>query len=55
MPKKKMGRPEVKNPKAINKTIRFDEKTIAKVEKYCKVNNLSFAEAIRRAIDKLIK
>ena len=50
-----MGRPEVKNPKAINKTIRFDEKTLNKIEKYCQEKGLSFAEVIRQAVNKLIK
>ena len=53
--KKKMGRPEVSNPKAINKTIRFDRETLDKVEVYCQKKGLSVSELVRIAVLEYIK
>lgn len=53
--KKKMGRPEIDNPKAINKTIRFDADSLKQIEDYCKKNGLSLAELVRIAVSEYIK
>ena len=48
------GRPKSQNPKEIRFSIRLDEKTDRKLSKYCKDQDLSKGEAIRRAIDLLL-
>lgn len=48
------GRPRSQNPKEIRFSIRLDEKTDRKLSTYCKDQNLSKGEAIRRAIDLLL-
>lgn len=51
----KMGRPKSDNPKAFNFGVRLDKKTGEILEKYCKENNVTKSEAIRRGINLLIK
>ena len=48
------GRPKSQNPKEIRFSIRLDEKTDKKLSTYCKDQDLSKGEAIRRAIDLLL-
>lgn len=48
------GRPKSQNPKEIRFSIRLDEKTDRKLSTYCKDQDLSKGEAIRRAIDLLL-
>ncbi len=50
--KKKMGRP-TDNPKQIQFSIRFDEKTLNILDEYCKEENISRPEGVRRAVRKL--
>lgn len=48
------GRPKVDNPKDIKYSIRIDEETEKKLQEYCKKNNISKGEAIRRGIQLLL-
>ena len=50
--KKKMGRP-TDNPKQIQFSIRFDEKTLNILDEYCKEENISRPEGVRRAVRKI--
>ncbi|MED4955920.1 ribbon-helix-helix domain-containing protein [Paenibacillus macerans] len=52
MADKKMGRP-TDNPKPNKITIRMDNDTLEKLDKYCKNNNIERSEGVRRAIHKL--
>lgn len=49
---KKMGRP-TDNPKPNKITIRMDNDTLEKLDKYCKNNNIERSEGVRQAIHKL--
>lgn len=51
---KKMGRPKGENNMERVCTIRMDENTIARLEKYCELMNIAKSEAIRTAINKMI-
>lgn len=51
----KMGRPKSLNPKDIRFSIRIDANTNEKLEKYAEDNQITVAEAIRRAIRKMLK
>ncbi len=51
----KTGRPKSDNPKDIRFSIRIDAETNAKLEEYAESNQITVAEAIRRAIRKLLK
>lgn len=51
---KKVGRPKGDNNMEKVCTIRMDEKTIARLEKYCELMNIAKSEAIRMAINKMI-
>ena len=44
------GRPKVENPKNVDVKVRLDETTAKKLELYCKMNQITKAEAIRRGI-----
>lgn len=46
----KMGRPIIGARKDISLKIRFDEETNEKLLEYCQKNNVTKAEAIRRAL-----
>ena len=52
---KKIGRPKVENPKNIDIKVRIDEKTNSRLLDYCKQNNLSKTEAIRKGLEKLLE
>ena len=54
MSDKKMGRP-TDNPKNRRITFRLDDNTFLHLEKYCKKENISKMEAIRRGINLLGK
>ena len=49
---KKMGRP-TDCPKSIQIAVRFDEKTLDILDRYCKKVNVSRAEGTRQAVRKL--
>lgn len=51
---KKLGRPTT-SPKTNKITVRLDDSTLTKLDKYCKKETVSRAEGIRRGIDKLDK
>jgi len=51
---KKLGRP-TENPKNTKLTVRVDDETLDILEKYCKKENVSKMEGIRRGIRKLDK
>lgn len=51
----KTGRPKSDNPKDIRFSIRIDADTNDRLEKYAEYNQITVAEAIRRAIRKLLK
>lgn len=54
MTEKKLGRP-TDNPKNTKLTVRVDAETLEILEKYCKKENISKMEGIRRGIKKLDK
>ena len=49
------GRPKAENPKYIRFSIRLDEKTNSKLEAYAEKNEITVAEAIRRAIRRMLR
>lgn len=51
---KKMGRPKGENNMEKVCTIRMDETTIARLEKYCELMKVAKSKAIRTAINQLI-
>lgn len=51
---KKMGRPKGENNMERVCTIRMDEGTRTRLEKYCELMNIAKSEAIRNAINKMI-
>jgi len=48
------GRPKAEKPKTVNYSIRLDVETEAKLQQYCKENNITKGEAIRRGIHLLL-
>lgn len=48
------GRPKVDNPKNNDVKVRLDEKTTRRLEMYCKENQITKAEAIRKGIHLLL-
>lgn len=50
-----MGRPPSSNPKQHDIKVRVDNHTHEKLLKYCEVNGVSKAEAIRKAIDEMLE
>lgn len=54
MTEKKMGRP-TDNPKTDKITVRLDEEASETLKKYCKQENISRVEGIRRGVKKLKK
>lgn len=50
-----IGRPRADKPKNVNYSIRLDHETETALLNYCKENNISKGEAIRRAIRKLLR
>lgn len=55
MSSKKMGRPLSDNPKNNDIKVRVDNETHKKLLDYCKVNNITKAEAIRNAIVEMLE
>ena len=51
----KIGRPKIDSPKNIRYSIRLDKETEQTLQKYCKSENISKGEAIRRGILLLVK
>ncbi len=51
---KKMGRPKGDNNMEHVCTIRMDDNTLARLEKYCDLMNIAKSEAIREAINRLV-
>ena len=52
--KKKMGRPTA-NQKQTQYSIRFDEETLSILDSFCKKENVSRPEGVRRAVRNLEK
>lgn len=50
-----LGRPKAENPKSNRFSIRLDDETERKLEVYCKENNITKGEAIRRGIHLLLQ
>ncbi len=48
------GRPKTEKPKAIRYSIRLDEETEQKLQKYCEEHAITKGEAIRRGIQLLL-
>ena len=51
---KKMGRPKGVNNMERVCTIRMDDKTLFRLERYCEYMNIAKSEAIRVAINKMV-
>ena len=51
----KMGRPKVDNPKGIRYSIRLDAEMEKSLEAYCKEQAITKGEAIRRAVELLLR
>lgn len=51
----KTGRPKVEKPKEIKYSIRMDAETEQRLEAYCESHNITKGEAIRRAVELLLK
>lgn len=49
-----VGRPKVEKPKDIRYSIRLDEETESKLQEYCKRNNITKGEAIRKGVHLLL-
>lgn len=50
-----MGRPIIGEPKTNDIKVRVDDSTHQKLLQYCKENNITKAEAIRKALQLLLK
>lgn len=48
------GRPKSDNPKDIDVKVRFDKQSHEELMEYCKKNEVTRTEAIRKAVDLLI-
>ena len=51
----KTGRPKVKDPIKHQITVRLTENTMSKLEDYCKANNTTKGEAVRKGVEKLLE
>lgn len=51
---RKVGRPKTDKPKEIKFSIRLDQEMLERLEEYCEINNISKAEAIRKALGLLL-
>lgn len=49
------GRPKLDNPINIRTSVRLDKKTDDKLIEYCKKNNISKGEAIRKGVHLLLE
>lgn len=54
MDKSKKGRP-TDNPKSHRITVRLDDDTFNRLNKFCKKENITYTDAIRKLIQKLDK
>ena len=50
-----VGRPKSEKPKQTRFSIRLDTETEKKLEEYCRKQNISKGEAIRRGIELILK
>ena len=50
----KIGRPKTENPINIRTSVRLDAETDKRLIKYCKQNNLTKGEAIRKGVHLLL-
>lgn len=50
----RMGRPPLQDPKESRITVRFTSELFAKLEEYCKEQNLGRAEAVRIAVERML-
>lgn len=48
------GRPKVEKPKTIEVKARIDEETNARLEKFCKENQMSRTDVVRMGIEKVL-
>lgn len=48
------GRPKLDNPINVRTSVRLDKETDAKLTEYCKVNNISKGEAVRKGVHLLL-
>jgi hypothetical protein len=53
--RKKMGRPKSNNPKEIKYSIRTDEETEKRLERYCEEYNITKGEAYRKGLNLLLE
>ena len=51
----KTGRPKAEKPKDIRYSIRLDEETEQRLQKYCEENGITKGEAIRKGIHLLLE
>lgn len=51
---KKMGRPKAEKPKEIKYSIRTDEETERRLERYCSERNVTKGEVYRRALGEFL-
>lgn len=51
---KKMGRPKVENSNTIVKSVKMNKELIYKIDSYAKLNNLTFGEVVRLALEKFL-
>lgn len=49
------GRPKAEKPKNVEVKVRFDEESHKRLMQYCKNHNMTRTEAIRKAVDLLVK
>ncbi len=52
---KKMGRPKAEKPKEIKYSIRTDEETERRLERYCEAHNVTKGEAYRKGLNLLLE
>lgn len=48
------GRPKAENPKEVDVKVRLDKELNEKLLEYCKLNNITRAEAIRQGVHLLL-
>ena len=49
------GRPKAEKPKNVDVKVRFDEESHKRLMQYCENHNMTRTEAIRKAVDLLVK
>lgn len=49
------GRPKAEKPKNVDVKVRFDEESHKRLMQYCKNHDMTRTEAIRKAVDLLVK